>query len=404
MTENTTGRRPTFVAWATLIGLAGLLLICLDSPLATGGRLVGAVTLLALAAAEYLFERAASGRAVAVLELIMAIVGLSVSIGYSVSHLLEQSFPAAMIGILSTVAWLIALSVVAGRAFRVTDWPRRIVGLMLTLPVLQLAVLPIAAGTSGAHAPRIPVAAPRPAAALEASFSVAPGVDLHGWYTASQNGAALVLLPGADGNRGDTTGHAAILAAHGYGVLAIDARGSGDSGGIGNLWGWTALEDISGAINWLAEQPGVDPQRIGLVGLSMGGEEALTVAPLDHRVAAVVSEGVQGRVAADTWFVGDEPLALIERSVDTLTWLVADLWSDVAPPAPLREVVDAIGSTPVLLIAADAPDERAVAADIVARAPSVTVWQTNGIGHTQALALAPGEWEQRVVGFLDGSL
>ena len=165
------------------------------------------------------------------------------------------------------------------------------------------------------------------------------------------------MLPGADGNRGQTIDHAAVLAQHGYGVLAIDARGSGDSTGYGNVWGWTGLEDISAAINWLDGQVGVDQDRIGLIGLSMGGEQALTVAPIDHRIGAVVSEGVQGRMAADTWFVGSDLRALVERSIDALTWAVAVLSTEISPPAPLREVAAAL-RTPVLLIAADAPDER----------------------------------------------
>jgi hypothetical protein len=58
----------------------------------------------------------------------------------------------------------------------------------------------------------------------------------------------------------------------------------------------------------------------------------------------------------------------------------------------------------VLIIAADAPDERAVSADLAQRARAVEVWQTSGIAHTQALASDPGEWSRRVSAFLDRAL
>ena len=84
-------------------------------------------------------------------------------------------------------------------------------------------------------------------------------------------------------------------------------------------------------------------------------------------------------------------------------WAVASVWSDVPQPPNLRDVAEAI-QAPVLIIAADSPDEHAVAADFAARSPTVEVWQTTGIGHTEALEVAPAEWEARVIGFLDHAL
>jgi hypothetical protein len=85
-------------------------------------------------------------------------------------------------------------------------------------------------------------------------------------------------------------------------------------------------------------------------------------------------------------------------------WTLADLLSDGAPPPSLREVADGNASVPVLVIAADTPGERAVAADLAERSPLFEIWQTSGIGHVESLNVAPGEWRLRVLEFLDREL
>lgn len=47
------------------------------------------------------------------------------------------------------------------------------------------------------------------------------------------------------------------------------------------------LETLEDAINYIAAQPGVDQQRIGLLGFSLGGFLALALATRDSRIAAV---------------------------------------------------------------------------------------------------------------------
>lgn len=395
--------RHHWMADAAVAGSAGLGLVVLDSALGSWGQIVALSLIVvtgALAVELDLSERRRSG---AFLAIVAGVVGLSIAAGYTISHLIEPSPFAAIVGGLTAVLWSLIMLSGAVRLLSPSSWLVRLGALALALVAAQFVLLPITAGTAGAHPPRIPIDLTTPAGAHDVSFPVADGIEVGGWYTPSVNGATIVLLPGAGGNRTGTIDHALVLTRHGYGVLALDARGSGHSSGIGNLWGWYGMEDINGAINWLSLQSGVDQQRIALVGLSMGGEQAVTMAPADHRVRAVVAEGVQGRVAADTWFIGDDLRALIERTVDAEVWAVADLWSAVDQPAPLRDVAAAI-TKPVLIIAADAADERAVSADLAARSPMIEVWQTTGIGHIQALALAPAEWETRVIAFLDQSL
>jgi dienelactone hydrolase len=96
----------------------------------------------------------------------------------------------------------------------------------------------------------------------------------------------------------------AELVARGYAVLAVDAIGWGDRGGLvyenqqalasnfynlgSSLAGLVAREDVRSAA-MLAGLPEVDRRRVAAVGFSMGGFRAWQVAALSDHIAATVS-------------------------------------------------------------------------------------------------------------------
>lgn len=80
------------------------------------------------------------------------------------------------------------------------------------------------------------------------------------------------------------------LAEYGYPSLAFDFRGFGSS--EGPRWRLVVseqLEDIANAVAFLQGTPGVDPARVCLLGVSLGGAEAVQAGALDDRVAGVIS-------------------------------------------------------------------------------------------------------------------
>ena len=135
--------------------------------------------------------------------------------------------------------------------------------------------------------------------AVDVALSTRDGVTLAAWYVASRNRAAVVLLHGSGSTRSDVIEHAAVLAAAGFGVLMVDARGHGASTGDPMERGWHGDDDIAAATEFLTSRSDVDPARIGLVGISMGGEEAIGAAATNDDVRAVVAEGATGRTSAD---------------------------------------------------------------------------------------------------------
>src|SRR4029078_1306298 len=103
------------------------------------------------------------------------------------------------------------------------------------------------------------------------SFKTSDGLTLKGWYVPSKNGAAVISFPGRKG----TQKPARMLARHGYGVLLFDRRGEGESEGDPNAWGWNGYRDVDAAVRFLRARPDVRDNRIGGIGLSVGGEMML---------------------------------------------------------------------------------------------------------------------------------
>ena len=170
--------------------------------------------------------------------------------------------------------------------------------------------------------------------------------------------------------------------------------------------GWYGDQDIIGAVDFLAEQPGVDPTRIGLLGLSMGGEEAVGAAAADPRIKAVVAEGVTGRTAADRdqWLPGGAA-GTVQRALDVYTFAVTDLLTPAAPPTPLHEAVANSDADFLLVTAGKVPDEARAAEAFESAAPSrVRVLDIPGATHTDGLDTAPEVWTREVLGFLDDHL
>ena len=81
----------------------------------------------------------------------------------------------------------------------------------------------------------------------------------------------------------------------GYVVLRFDFRGCGDSDGQrGSVICMEEVEDLRNAIGFLERQQGVDQDRIGVIGASLGGAVVLCVAATDSRVRVCAANGAVG--------------------------------------------------------------------------------------------------------------
>jgi dienelactone hydrolase len=237
------------------------------------------------------------------------------------------------------------------------------------------------------------------------TLTAADGVPLAAWYVEGTRGAGVLVLHGAGSTRSAVLDQAASIAQAGYSVLLVDARGHGDSGGTAMDFGWSGDLDVAAGTAYLASRPEVDPRRIGVVGFSMGAEEAIGAAASDERIRAVVAEGATARQADDKAWLSEVYgwRGWLQERIEDVQYGITDLLSDAAHPVALRRAIGASSDTEFLLIAAgEVEDERRAAAHLRSVAGErVSVWVADGTGHIGAFRADPDEWRRRVVGFLD---
>ena len=119
---------------------------------------------------------------------------------------------------------------------------------------------------------------------------------------------AIVALSGYQGLKGvHPARFARALVPAGYVCLAFDYRGFGASEGPrGRLVPQEQVEDARAAVSFLAAQPEVDPERIGLLGWALGGGVAIASAADDPLVRAVAAANPIGDGARSVRFMHDE--------------------------------------------------------------------------------------------------
>lgn len=148
---------------------------------------------------------------------------------------------------------------------------RRVLGAVVAVVLAMVVAMPLGMAYFIANRTSAPGADPdlgRPH--RDVSLHTSDGLTLAASYVPSMNRAAVIVFPGRTGFQ--TTSRARLLARHGYGVLVLDPRGQGDSDGDPNLLGWSGEADLRAAIDFLEAQPDVDRNRVGGLGLSVGGD------------------------------------------------------------------------------------------------------------------------------------
>jgi uncharacterized protein len=329
-----------------------------------------------------------------------------------VEHIRVDSVAASdLTGVLAAVAGVVLIGLGAwipfrhrgeGNASRLRRWINRGIAVVTMAVVVAVFVVPVGAAIVQTHKFREPIGDPPSKAFQAVSFESSDGLRLSGWYVASANKAAVIVVGGAGGDRMGSVQHAELLADHGYGVLLYDARGSGESEGSPNGWGWDWDRDVAGAIRFLQQRPDVDPTRIGALGLSTGADVLIEVATQDNDLKAVVADGSTARSYEDAMQIG----SITDAPSVWAMYTAAKVLSGSTPGPPLKELVAEVSPTPLLLIAAGSiPQERplnAIYAD-AAREP-FELWELPDVHHTAAIREKADEYERRVIGFFDRAL
>lgn len=233
---------------------------------------------------------------------------------------------------------------------------------------------------------------------LDASFG-ADGATLRGWYVPSKNRAAVIFVHGSGGDRASLLYEARLLANRGYGVLAYDLPGHGESGGE-IRWAEPERASLRAALTWLAARPEVDGLRIGALGFSLGGYVVAQVAATDERVRAVVLSGTPA-----------DPVEQVRFQHRRFSWLTQApaLWVLFRGGMDLKlravDYVDKLAPRPLLVIhgSEDATVPSVMAEQLFARAQQpkeLLLLQGAGHGHFDPFP----EYGLRLTTFFDRAL
>lgn len=136
----------------------------------------------------------------------------------------------------------------------------------------------------------------------------AGGVPLVGNLAVAAGGAPAVVLTGPfTGVKEQVVGtYATRLRERGLTTLAFDHRGFGESGGRrAHEDSQGKLADLRAAVGLLAAHPAVDPARVAVVGICLGGGYAVRAAATDPRIGAVV--GIAGAYNSPVRFSAADP-------------------------------------------------------------------------------------------------
>jgi uncharacterized protein len=402
-----------------LIGIALIALHVIDDNylqpepgMSPGDHLVsGLVPLALLGLIAWAYPRLRGGRRGA-LALISGVLGITGGIeGFYYARELGPSGD-DFTSLLSLAAGLLLLGLGAVTLWRTrrmdgSRWwryPRRALLGAAGFVVAAVLLIPIGLGYVTTHTGRAVVPPNHLGVPYEdVKFTTSDGLELDGWYVPSKNGAAVIAFPGRNGPQAKTR----MLARHGYGVLLFDRRGEGKSEGEPNSWGWGGEADIKAAIAYLQRRPDVDRERIGGIGLSVGGEMMIEAAAETDELAAVVSEGAGARSTTEDMDQDDPALGkwTLGFAMSAAKTVAVAVSSNQAPPANLKDLAAKV-EQPMLLIAA--PDkgvgEKLNRGYAKAAGDSATLWEIPESGHVGGLKARPEEYERRVVGFFDEAL
>jgi pimeloyl-ACP methyl ester carboxylesterase len=180
---------------------------------------------------------------------------------------------------------------------------------------------------------------------------------------------------------------AAQVHAAGFGVLTLDLRGHGGSGGVSTV-GVKEIADVAAAVRWMRA---AGYHQVVVIGWSMGASVVLRYAGLGGDCDAVVSVSSPGH-----WYERGTPaMRLVHWVCETATGrLVCRLvrrvrldpagWPEL-PESPI-EVVARVAPTPLLIVHGDADHYFPVrhAQLLASAAPSAEVWIEAGMGHAES--------------------
>ena len=226
--------------------------------------------------------------------------------------------------------------------------------------------------------------------------------NFRAYFIPGTNGAAVIIPPASSAGRGNRLHEADVLARHGYAVLTFESR---RCAGVGPLsLGYKEVTEIGDALTYLQTRADVQPERIGVLGFSSAGAAAVMAAARYPALRAVIAEGGYGDFAEGALALGTGgPLEALYKEAIAISYRLLS-GVELAKLSP-QTVIGQIAPRPALLIYGSRESTLDGARkQLAAAGPTAGLWIVEGAGHGDYLAVAPEEYETRVIAFFDAAL
>jgi fermentation-respiration switch protein FrsA (DUF1100 family) len=239
----------------------------------------------------------------------------------------------------------------------------------------------------------------------DVSFKSQDGLTLKGWYIPPKNGSVIIIIHGHAGNRTNQAPDAALLVKQGYGALLFDLRNSGESEGTLTTFGLQETMDVQGAITFVKAQPGVDANKIGALGQSMGGATAIMSAARYPELKATIAESAYTSME-DNITTGVQKLAGLPPFPFAPLIIFWGEWEANIKMSQVRPIDDIASISPraILLVHGELDDlipvENAHQLYAAARDPKALEIIPNA-GHQDMVAPGGEAYAQTIISFFD---
>jgi alpha-beta hydrolase superfamily lysophospholipase len=196
---------------------------------------------------------------------------------------------------------------------------------------------------------------------------------------------------------------ARVLHEHGYATILIDLQAHGESSGDAITAGHLEKHDVRAAVEFARREHPFE--RIGVIGVSLGGAAAVLASPLDIDALVIesvypnIADAILNRVAAKLGPFSSIPASLLLIQLKPRFGI---------SPSELRPIdrMPLVGC-PVCVASGTADRHTTVTEteQLFAAAPEPKeLWLVDGAAHVDLFRIDPVHYGQKVIGFLDRHL
>ncbi len=235
---------------------------------------------------------------------------------------------------------------------------------------------------------------------------------LKGWFIQSPNEThSLIFVHGLNNNRAgdEALDLASRLSKEGFSILMFDLRGHGTSDDGRVSGGYFEQNDLLGAFDFLVQR-GVDSNRIGVVGFSLGAAISLLTASKEPDIRAVVSDTTYADIS-------DLIVQEVDRTTSLPKWIIpifkpgSILVANLMYKIKIDELVPekSVGDIKYPILFIHGMEDTRIpfnhSARVHAKAhPDSDIWIVPNVDHIDSFLTYPDEYTDRLIGYFRNQL